>query len=119
MFWFEGPCWVGNEEDWSAQPIVVETKDTQVETLKIKDKVMVTRAVMNDNRTHFITKMTSRFTYRKLLRITAWILRFKRNRMINKYTGPLRTHEIEGTEKLWIRIIQEITLSESHEKNHG
>ena len=58
--------------------------------------------------------MTSRFPYRKLLRITGWILRFRRNRMFSKSTGPLQTHEIEYAEKLWIRIIQETTPSENH-----
>ena len=71
-FWNEGPSWLGNEEDWPTQPIVVETKDTQVETLKIKVKVMVTIATMDDNRSHFITSRTSS----KLLRITGWILQF-------------------------------------------
>ena len=48
-FWYEGPSWLGSKEDWPTQPIVVGTKDTQVETLKIKDKVMVTIATMDDN----------------------------------------------------------------------
>ena len=109
-FWNEGPSWLGNEEDWPTQPIVVETKDTQVETLKIKVKVMVTIATMDDNRSHFITSMTSS----KLLRITGWILQFRRNRMVSKSTGPLQTHEIEYAEKLWIRIIQKTTPSENH-----
>ena len=78
-FWYEGPSWLGNEEDWPTQPIVVGTKDTHVETLKITEKVMVIIATIDDNRSHFITNMTSRFTYRKLLRITGRILRFKQN----------------------------------------
>ena len=95
-------------------------RDTQVETMKIKDKVMVTIATMDDNRSHFITDMTSRFKYRKLLRITGWIPQFKRNRMVSKSTVPLQTYEIEYAEKLWIRIIQETTPSENHIKqNHG
>ena len=119
-FWYEGPSWLGNEEDWPTQPIVVEMRDTQVETMKFKDKVMVTIATMDDNRSHFITDMTSRFTYRKLLRITGWIPQSKRNRMVSKSTVPLETYEIENAEKLWIRIIQETTPSENHiEQNHG
>ena len=55
---------------WPTQPIVVGTKDAQVETLKIKEKVLVTIATMDDNQSHFITNMTSRLTYKKLLRIT-------------------------------------------------
>ena len=115
MFWYEGPSWLGNEEDWPTQLIVVQTKDTQVETLKIKDKVMVTIAIIDDNRSHFITNMISRFTYRKLLRITGYILRFRRNRMVSKSGGPLQLYEIEGAKKLWISIIQETTPNESHE----
>ena len=88
-FWYEGPSWLDNKEDWPTQPIVTGTKDTQVETLKIKEKVMVTIATMDDNQSHFITNMTSRFTYRKLLRITGWIPQFRRNQMFRKPTGPL------------------------------
>ena len=75
---------------------------------------MVTLATMDDNRSRFITNMTSRFTYRKLLRITGWILRFKQNRMVSSLTGPLQTHEIECADKLWIKTIQETTPSENH-----
>ena len=74
---------------------------------------MVTVATMDDNQSHFITNMTSRFEYRRLLRIAGWILRFKQNRMVSKLTGPLQTHEIECAEKLWIKIIQETTPSEN------
>ena len=40
-FWYEGPSWLGNEEDWPIQPIVVKIKDAQAEILKITKKVMV------------------------------------------------------------------------------
>ena len=33
--------------------------------------------------------------------------------MAGKSTGPFQTHEIEYTEKLWIRIIQKTTPSEN------
>ena len=62
----------------------------------------------------FFFFLSSRFTYRKLLRITRWILRFKQNRMVSRLTGPLQTQEIECAEKLWINIIQETTPSENH-----
>ena len=74
---------------------------------------MVTIATIDDNRSHFITNMTSRFTYRKLLIITGRILRFKQNWMISKFNGALKTHEIEYADKLWIKIIQEIAPSEN------
>ena len=98
-FWYEGPSWVGKEEHWPTQPIVVGTKDTQAETLKITEKIMVTIATTDDNQSHFITNMTSRFIYGKLLGITRWILRFKQNRMVSKFTRPLQTHEIEYADK--------------------
>ena len=34
--------------------------------------------------------------------------------MVSRLTGPLQTHEIESAEKLWLKIIQEATLSENH-----
>ena len=61
-FWYEGPSWQGNVHDWPTQLIAVGTKDTQVETLKIKEKVMVTIATMDDKPGHLITNMTCRFT---------------------------------------------------------
>ena len=72
-FWYEGPSWLV-KEDSPTKPIVAGTKETQVETLKIKEKVMVTITTMDDNRNHFITNMTSRFACRNLLRIAGWIL---------------------------------------------
>ena len=48
------------------------------------------------------------------MRITGWVLRFKQNRMVGKLIEPLQKHEIEYTEKLWIKIIHETTLVENH-----
>ena len=78
-FWHDGLSSFAIKEDWPTQPIVVGTKNTQMETLKSEEKVMVAIVSMDDKRDHFITNMTSIFTYRSFLRITGWILEFKQN----------------------------------------
>ena len=115
-FWYEGPNWFAIKEDWPTQPIVVGAKNTQMETLKIEEKVMVAIASMDDKRNDFITNMTSIFTYRSLLRITGWILQFKQNWMVSKLDRPLLTLEIEYVKRLLIKIIQETTPGKNHLK---
>jgi hypothetical protein len=51
--------------------------------------------------------MTQRFHYQKLIRITAWMLRFKHNCLIERYEGPLRTPELKQAEDAWIRLNQQ------------
>ena len=63
----------------------------------------------------FMNEMLQRFNYWKLLRITAWILRFKTNCLGQRYKGPLKTEEITNSETLWIMLIQREGLSEMRE----
>ena len=51
--------------------------------------------------------MLAKFTYRKLLRVTAYILRFVRNAIKEKLNCPLTTDEIERGEHIWLKISQE------------
>ena len=54
-----------------------------------------------------INNMLAKFTYRRLLRVTAYILRFVRNARNEKLQGPLTTEEVERAEHIWLKIGQE------------
>jgi len=62
-------------------------------------------ATTNTN-TEFMDWMLQRFNYWKMLRITAWILRFRENCLDQRHKGPLTTEEINDAETLWIILMQ-------------
>ena len=51
-----------------------------------------------------IDELMHRFSYKKAVRVTGWILRFKRNcTNREKNYGPLATEEIKAANEIWIK----------------
>ena len=102
--------------DWPEQPEIKETGDALTEKREPKIKAMM--AIEEDTTNtalEFMNEMLQRFNYWKLLRITAWILRFKTNCLGQRSKGPLTTEEITNSETLWIILIQKEGLFETKE----
>ncbi|KAF0310336.1 hypothetical protein FJT64_018671 [Amphibalanus amphitrite] len=105
--WLHGPEWLeGDNSVWPPQtPTSNEPAECTVEAKKMALTTVGTRArstgigqVMDINRYS---------SWRKLIRITAWVLRWARGRSLaTSLSGPLSTSEISTAERLWVMDAQ-------------
>lgn len=58
-------------------------------------------------------------SYNRLLRTTAWVLRFIKNLKKEHLRGPLGTQEITSAENYWIRKAQQTFTGHSHSRRKG
>eukprot|EP00794_Sanderia_malayensis_P006681 gene6680-7438_t len=105
--WFKGPSWLAPQEDWPDQPEVVE--DAEAQTERIRTKLMVTKEDDGNKAdvTEFMNCLLSRYNYSKLMRITAYVLRFVAKCRGIKEQGPLNSAEYRRAENTWIKITQQ------------
>ena len=105
--WMKGPEWLSDPQSQPTQPEIVETEESRSEraTSKHHEKSMMaaTEPTIDPG---FMQNMLERFNYWKLLRITAWIKRFRSNCSGNRERGPLKSEEINSAESTWIRLAQ-------------
>ena len=106
--WLKGPAWMSGD-DWPQQPEILETEESNKERSKSKtERVMMTQQIQPE--AVFAEEMAAKYSYWKLLRITAWIRRFKNNVGGGQKTrGPLVTDELNGAEQQWIKMVQHIS----------
>ena len=105
--WFEGPDWLLNENEWPVQPELKSDSKTLEEERPIKEIILYTKEVENDE----WDKLLERKRYWTVLRTTAWGLRFIKNCSAKlkkeKLTkGPLTTEEIMRARDLWVKRAQ-------------
>ena len=79
--WYKGPDWLQKHDQWPEQPEINETTDVTQE-LAMK-RTLAKQGVERD--LEMINNMLAKFTYRRLLRVTAYILRFVRMRETRNY----------------------------------
>ena len=105
--WMKGPKWLSEPQSQPTQPEIVETEESRSEqkALKQQERSMMaaTEPTIDPG---FMQKLLERFNYQKLLRITAWIKRFKTNCFGNREKGPLKSEEISSAEFMWIKLVQ-------------
>ena len=121
--WYEGPQWLLAKEDWPHQPSIKCTPRSQEEEKPLKDIVAYTReetptetkeqvrGSTEDQETDQWHELLLRNTYWRVLRITAWVLRFKTNSLANlkkikKKSGPLCTEELAKAKQHWVERVQ-------------
>ncbi len=100
--WFKGPLWLSSRNQWPKHPEISETKEVVEE--KITRNTLTMAEVDQDQ--GMIDGMLRRFNYGKLLRVTAYMIRFTKNAKGEKRSGCLSTEEIIEAEKLWLRHVQ-------------
>ncbi|KAI5756186.1 hypothetical protein M8J77_022835 [Diaphorina citri] len=105
--WWEGPTWLkGNPEDW---PQVVSEFDEEEINMERK-KTVVSSMLNTENHDQSWCKYFSNYT--KLVRMVAWMRRFKINAMIKKNTGSLpepqdlTVQEFMSAERVVFRLVQ-------------
>ncbi|XP_065052545.1 uncharacterized protein LOC135681850 [Rhopilema esculentum] len=105
-FWKEGPLWLINNEEWPEQPEVRETSQSLKEKLGSKEKQLMA----TEPETNHLETLLLKHPYNKMLRITAYIMRFIRRCQKNEVVAKdniITVEEIETAETFWIKRAQE------------
>ncbi|XP_078361896.1 uncharacterized protein LOC144646227 [Oculina patagonica] len=101
--WFRGPEWLSAHDQWPDQPEVSGSPENDKERVTPKHEkqfLVKEMEVENETRDTLLGKYTS---YWKLLRVTAFVMRFINNcRKHKKQKGPLMTEELQAAENFWI-----------------
>ena len=101
-FWFEGPKWLSCRDQWLVQPEVCQTKEAAEEKIA---HVAIAMTVVDQDQSQN-EEMLRKYDYGKLLRITVYMIRFKKNAKGENLSGCLKTEEIVNAERLWLRHVQ-------------
>ena len=95
QLWWKGPYWLLNKEQWPEDIDTAATVESEEEAKKIK-KILATTVSEPDS----LNELMHRFSYKKAIRITGWILRFRRNCTKREtINGPLVTEEIKRVQR--------------------
>lgn len=118
--WMTGPTWISTPSDWPSW----NQQDTSVLSTLTAD-VLEHRPDEHLPSSATETKAASGLQsiidintfskYKKLLRVTAYVLRFIQNirtRRSTRHKGPLSAQELYNAEKKWLRICQTTTYQE-------
>ena len=110
-FWLKGPTWLGDKKEWPQQSEVAATTEALAEAVSkpARETIMLEQdRDQSSNNAEWTLSVVKKYKYWKLLRITAYIMRFRKNCcQEEKIRGPLQTEEIKAAEARWLRIAQE------------
>ena len=111
--WFNGPEWLVNPDKWPKQPKLERTKTVLDEQKPMTEVAFNTQEKGPDE----WDLLLSRSSYWKIIRVTAWALRFvsnarARKQKTNLAKGPLTTNELEQSKVRWVKKVQEDMSSE-------
>ncbi len=93
--------------------MTIETEETRVEAALIREIFAI--AVIMDDQYQLMDEMLEKYRYWKVLRLTAWWLRYFNNMNVDilkagddlaSKTGPLSTEELEESLRYWIKRTQ-------------
>ena len=101
--WWKGPIWLIHEDQWPDDITTVPSIESETEAKKVKEVLATT--ISMESRFEYLIQQ---FSFKKAIRITAWIIRFKEHcQSMEKRRGPLITEEICAANKVWIKRTQE------------
>ena len=114
-YWY-GPDWLEDEERWPENIVTETTDDTKAEEKTVKEVLRVSITQTPDN----LSKLMEKFRFKKAVRITGWLLRYKFNctPRNEKRDGPLTTAEIRAATNVWIRRAQAEGVTDSRFEKH-
>ena len=102
-FWWDGPEWLGDCENWLEQPNITKNNESEIERKKVKEFLATTFDLQNP-----IDTLLNKFTLRKTLRILSWINRFLSNCRKTKVSGPLTAEKVLVQRKFLIKREQNL-----------
>ncbi|XP_054709062.1 uncharacterized protein LOC129218764 [Uloborus diversus] len=99
--WWCGPKWLTSPRDeWPLQKQYCSNDAAKVELLKVSVNTVVSSYSP-------VLKVNDFSNFKKLLRVTAWVLRFiSKSRKLSIEKGPLSAIELQEAEKMWIKTVQ-------------
>ena len=98
----ERPLVAFRRKNWPEDISTVPSTESVAEATKIKD--VLGTAVSTPGS---IDNIMDRFPFKKAIRITGWILRFKKNCTSNgRMSGPLTMEELYEANEMWIKRVQ-------------
>ena len=101
--WRKGPNWLQSQGNWPENIILKPTKEVNEEA-KLSQKINMMPVTKETSCLH---KLLEKHNLWKILRITAWIIRFVFNLPEKpKRCGVLSTFELQEAMKYWIKTIQ-------------
>ena len=105
--WFKGPSFLSDKANWPTQPEFIETEAAAQEKIIPKVKVLLNLPHATD----FIDDMCQKYPYKRLIRITVWLKRWK-----SGLRGPFHTTEWGAAENIWFRLVQQHLNEEDYEQ---
>ena len=99
--WLKGPKWLIQPGSRPPQPQMLESS-SEILAEKVKEKQVKVLMTLGGQKTQFLDFLCQKQSFWKLVRITAWILRFKRNCLSQKTKGALITDELNNAERVCI-----------------
>ena len=108
--WMHGPAWLTNDEKWPIWTTADCTSTPTNETAERQVSSMTIANITTDDKPKGIARVfdLERFNlYKKLLRVTAYVLRFISNYRYQKKTGSLSITAINVAALKWIRSTQQ------------
>jgi len=108
------------EENWPVRQNVKERWDDP-EIKDAKEKGMTSLTATNESCSAMKTCIIPEryYTFTKLIRVTAWCLRFSRNCKGNIHRGELDAKEIATAKQKWIKELQETLSQETNFKKRS
>ena len=99
-----------NEEEWPQDVKTNPSSETQAEAKMIKEVLRVTVTQEPDA----LGNLMDKFSFKKAIRVTAWLLRFRNNcsGLLRNQEGPLTTGEVNTATRVWIKRTQLETESD-------
>ena len=113
--WMHGPAWLTNDEKWPIWITADRTSTPTYETAERQISSMTIANITTDDKPKGIARVIDleRFNhYKKLLRVTAYVLQFISNCRHQKKTGSLSITEINAAGLEWIRSTQQTSYSD-------
>ena len=115
--WMQGPAWLTNDEKWSIWTTAGRTSTPTYETGERQISSMTIANITTDDKPKGIARVIDleRFNhYKKLLRVTAYVLRFISHCRHQKKTGSLSITEFNDAALEWIRSTQQTRYPDNY-----
>ena len=102
--WWTGPEWLQDPSQWPDNPVLQTSPEAEAEAKVIREVLCVSKSEPASDEFDDILGRTS---FRRTLRICAWMNRFIYNcRYQDKRVRPLATEEVEAAKEWWIKRVQ-------------
>ena len=102
--WLKGPEWLSNPLEWPENIVLKPSKESSEEAKLIKEVLIKT---IEKPKEDALWTLMEKYSYRKAIRVTAWVNRFLLNCKKGKRNiGPLSTTELELAKNHWVKKVQ-------------